>query len=166
MIWRLTLTSLLSAAAVGCGPSTGTLEYGGHVLEPASVIFAHIPLAERSETVMIVSDQGNYCTLFDGLSCLPQPHVGTTLLFRFPGFEVGERTVGQNLEARWLDFQGVRPLDHEANAGRILIREVKEEDEMVGDFDIRLPEGRLDDGFTARYCQPLRDYYLGCRDSR
>ena len=162
---RFLLLAPLGLAACG-GHSTDTLTYGGHELEPNAIIFARVPIEGSEFTVAMISDQGDACTQFDGLACLPQPQVGTSLVFRSPRFEKGARTVGADLSARWLDFQGVRVLEGTASSGQLDIDQSEEEKEFGGTFDLALPQGQLKGEFTAGFCKPLRDYYLGCPDSQ
>ncbi len=162
---RLLLLAPLGLVACG-GHETKTLTYGGHELEPKSILFARVPIEGNEFTVAVISDQGDACTQFDGLACLPQPHVGTTLVFRTPAFEKGTRTIGSDLSARWLDFQGVRTLAGEASSGQLEVDQSEDEKEFGGTFDLELPQGSLEGAFTAEFCQPMRDYYLGCPDSQ
>jgi hypothetical protein len=162
---RLLLLVPLGLVACG-GHDTETLTYDGHELEPKSIHFARVPIPGNEFTVAIISDQGDACSQFDGLACLPQPHVGTTLVFRTPTFEQGSRTIGGNLSARWLDFQGVRVLSGTASSGQLEVDQSEDEKEFGGTFDLVLPQGQLQGEFTAGFCKPMRDYYLGCPDSQ
>lgn len=162
---RLLLLAPLALAACG-GHSTDTLTYGGHKLEPKSIIFAHVPIEGNAFTVALISDRGDACTQFDGLACLPQPFVDTSLVFRTPSFDMGTRTIGSDLSAQWLDFQGVKELSGSASSGTLNVDQVEEEKQFGGTFDLTLPQGELKGEFTASYCQPMRDYYLGCTQAQ
>jgi hypothetical protein len=164
---RLLLLASASMGLVACGGhSTETLTYDGHELEPKSILFARVPLESREFTVALISDRGDACEQFDGLVCLPQPHVGTTLVFRTPTADMGSRTVGTTLFARWLDFQGVQALEGIASAGRLDVDQAKPDEELGGTFELTLPRGQLQGEFTAEFCKPMRDYYLVCPDSQ
>jgi hypothetical protein len=158
---RLLLLASLGLVACG-GHDTETLTYDGHELEPKSILFARVPIEGNEFTVAVISDQGDACTQFDGLGCLPQPHLGTTLVFRTPAFSQGTRTIGSDLSARWLDFQGVRVLAGEASSGQLDVDQSEDEKEFGGVFDLTLPLGQLKGEFTAEFCEPMREYYLGC----
>lgn len=162
---RLLLLVPLGLVACG-GHETETLIYGGHELEPKSIIFARVPIEGSGFTVAMISDQGDACTQFDGLACLPQPHVGTSLVFRTPAFEQGTRTIGSDLSASWIDFQGVRVLSGAASSGQLEVDQSEDEKEFGGIFNLTLPQGQLQGEFTAEFCKPMRDYYLGCPDSQ
>ena len=163
----LLLAPLASLALAACGGhSTDTLTYGGHELEPNSIIFARVPIEAGEFTVALISVRGDACVQFDGLACLPQPQVGTTLVFRTPTFDTGTRSVGTSLSARWLDFQGVRVLEGTASSGQLEVDQSEDEKEFGGTFDLVLPQGQLKGEFTADFCKPMRDYYLGCPDSQ
>lgn len=162
---RLLLLAPLGLTACG-GHDTETLTYGGHELEPKSILFARMPIEGSEFTVALISDRGDACTQFDGLACLPQPHLGTTLVFRTPSFEKGTRTIGGDLSARWLDFQGVSVLEGAASGGRLEVDQSEDEKEFGGTFELVLPQGELSGAFTAEFCEPMRDYYLGCAESQ
>jgi hypothetical protein len=162
---RLLLLAPLGLAACG-GHSTDTLTYGGHDLKPNSILFAHVPIEGSEFTVALITDQGDACTQFDGLACLPQPHVGTTLVFRTPSFAKGTRTIGGDLAAQWIDFQGVKALAGTASSGQLDVDQSEDEKEFGGTFSLVLPQGQLEGEFTAGFCQAMRDYYLGCPDSQ
>ncbi|WP_224369011.1 hypothetical protein [Hyalangium versicolor] len=158
---RLLLLAPLVLAACG-GHDTETLTYGGHELEPKSILFARVPISAGEFTVALISDRGDACTQFDGLACLPQPQLGTTLEFRTPVFDKGTRSVGSELSAHWLDFQGVRVLEGTATSGQLEVDQSEDEKEFGGTFTLALPQGELKGEFTADFCKPMRDYYLGC----
>lgn len=162
---RLLLLAPLGLVACG-GHTTETLTYDGHELEPKSILFARVPLENREFTVALISDRDDACKQFDGLACFPQPHLGTTLVFRTPSFEKGSRTIGDELSARWTDYQGVRVLEGQATSGRLEVDQAEDEEEFGGTFDVVLPEGRLEGAFTAEFCEPMRDYYQRCPDSQ
>lgn len=162
---RLLLLASLGLVACG-GHSTDTLTYDGHKLEPKSIIFAHIPIEGNAFTVALISDRGDACTQFDGLACLQQPYVDTSLVFRTPSFDKGTRAIGTDLSAQWLDFQGVRALSGAASSGQLNVDQAEDEKEFGGTFDLTLPQGQLKGEFTASFCQPMRDYYLGCSNNQ
>jgi hypothetical protein len=162
---RLLLLAPLGLMACG-GHETETLTYDGHELEPKSILFARVPIEGSEFTVALISDQGDTCAQFDGLACLPQPHVGTTLVFRTPTFTTGTRSIGSDLSASWLDFQGVRVLSGTASSGQLEVDQSEDEKEFGGIFNLTLPQGQLQGEFTAEFCQPMRDYYLGCPNSQ
>jgi hypothetical protein len=162
---RLLLLVPLGLVACG-GHDTETLTYGGHELEPKSIIFARVPIEGSGFTVAMISDEGDACAQFDGLACLPQPHVGTSLVFRTPAFEQGTRTIGSDLSVSWIDFQGARVLSGAASSGQLEVDQSEDEKEFGGIFNLTLPQGQLQGEFTAEFCKPMRDYYLGCPDSQ
>lgn len=162
---RILLLAPLALAACG-GHSTDTLTYGGHDLEPKSILFARVPIEGNEFTVALISDRGDACVQFDGLACLPQPQVGTTLVFRTPTFDKGTRSVGTSLSAQWLDFQGVRSLEGAASSGQLDVDESEDEKQFGGTFDLTLPQGELKGEFSADFCKPMRDYYLGCASAQ
>jgi hypothetical protein len=159
---RLTLVAL---GALGCGRVTEPLVYDGHTLAPAKVFFAHIPENGRDETIAVISDRGDACTQFDGLGCVAQPHLGTTLVFHLKGFGRGTTTVGADFSARWLDFQGIRILEGEATAGQVMIDQADAQKKLGGEFDLTLPAGQIKNDFTADYCKPMWQYYVSCPES-
>jgi hypothetical protein len=162
---RLLLLAPLGLVACG-GHHTDTLTYGGHDLDPKSIVFAQVPLEGNAFTVALISDRGDACAQFDGLACLSQPYLGTSLVFRTPSFEQGTRTVGGDLSAHWIDFQGVRILEGAASGGQLVVDESEADKQFGGTFDLTLPQGQLKGEFTAELCEPMRDYYLGCPDSQ
>jgi hypothetical protein len=92
--------------------------------------------------------------------------VGTTLVFRTFTFEQGTRTIPSDLSARWLDFQGVKVLQGEASSGKLEVDQATVDEEFGGTFELVLPRGQLEGAFTAEFCEPMRDYYLGCPNSQ
>jgi hypothetical protein len=130
------------------------------------VIFAHVPLKDKPYTVMAITDRGDACKQFDGLTCVGQPFLGTSLVFRVSDpFEKTTRDIGPDFSARWLDFQGVRELYGPASAGKVTIEQAEENGGYSGTFDLTLPKGNLKGGFGATYCVGLRDYYVDCTSS-
>jgi hypothetical protein len=162
---RLALSFLLLAAGCG-GHTTNTLEYDGHLLEPRSILFAQLPEGEGQRTIAVISDRSDTCQQFEGLACVQQPYLGTTLVFDVPGFSPEDFTVDQGLRARWYDLQGVRPLEGWAESGTLSVDETRLERSFGGTFDLTLPAGKLDGAFTARHCEHLRDYYRDCPPPR
>ena len=162
---RLLLLAAMGLMACG-GHDTETLVYDGHELEPKSILFARVPVEGNAFTVAVISDRGDACTQFDGLGCVPQPHLGTSLVFRTPVFSKGTLTIGSELSASWLDFQGVRVLAGAASSGQLGVDQAEDEEEFGGTFDLTLPEGQLEGAFTADFCEPMREYYLSCANSQ
>lgn len=162
---RLLLLAPLGLVACG-GHSTETLTYDGHELEPKSILFARVPDPAGEYTIALISDRGDACKQFDGLGCLAQPQLGTSLLFRTSSFDKGTRTLPGDLSARWLDFQGVKTLRGDATAGTLEVDQSTEDKEFGGIFNLTLPLGQVQGEFTAEFCKPMRDYYLGCPNSQ